>query len=349
MNSSFDHLFCEQPFNRIEVNEAGDVFNCCPAWLNKPIGNLLSHSLEDIWNSQTAIQIRESIHNGSYKYCNKNLCPRLKNSEMPKENVKDPSILDLMLNKKSILKTSPTKLNCCYDRSCNLKCASCRTNLIMHKEFSIDWNKASQIQSQLLPLMGHLEWLEVTGSGDPFASTVFFELLKSLNIRDFPRLKIFLHTNATLWTQDRWSQISGIHQLVKKVDISIDAASEKTYQKVRAHGHFQALLNNLKFISGLKKQGFLDDVKLSFVVQSENFHEIPSFVELAKSLQFDRVLFSMLDNWGTFDDETYKAKAIHHPDHPLHSELLAVINKPELDRSFCDFSNLSHLLIMNQT
>ena len=67
-------------------NVNGDVYPCCPGWLKDDtnpagykFGNLYTDKWEDVWNSEKAQEFRKSILDGSFKYCNENLCPNLQN------------------------------------------------------------------------------------------------------------------------------------------------------------------------------------------------------------------------------------------------------------------------------
>jgi hypothetical protein len=73
--------FCAKPFTWFEVSrgaEEGETFLCCPAWLGKPVGNLLRESVEEVWNGAAAQEIRRSILDGSFEYCNGARCPHFR-------------------------------------------------------------------------------------------------------------------------------------------------------------------------------------------------------------------------------------------------------------------------------
>ena len=53
---------------------------------------------------------------------------------------------------------------------------------------------------------------------------------------------IHLHTNANLWTEPMWESMSNVHDLVKSVEISIDAGTKETYEKVRRNGDWDMLM-----------------------------------------------------------------------------------------------------------
>jgi hypothetical protein len=66
--------YCAYPFMRVEVFE-GETFFCCPTWGPTSIGDLFTgRKIDDIWNSETAKEIRKTIIDGSYRYCRKISC-----------------------------------------------------------------------------------------------------------------------------------------------------------------------------------------------------------------------------------------------------------------------------------
>src|SRR5574337_685764 len=106
------------------------IYMCCPSWLNTSIGNLRYQSAEQVWNSKEAQEIRRSILDGSFKYCDHSKCPFLQTIIKPVERVEDVTDEDLRMvieKKLTILPYGPREINCSYDKSCNLSCPTCRT------------------------------------------------------------------------------------------------------------------------------------------------------------------------------------------------------------------------------
>jgi radical SAM protein with 4Fe4S-binding SPASM domain len=76
-------VFCRKPFEHFEISPGGDVYLCCPGWLPKSIGNVNSEKWNEIWNSTAAQEIRESIHDGTFRHCNTHLCPLIASNALP--------------------------------------------------------------------------------------------------------------------------------------------------------------------------------------------------------------------------------------------------------------------------
>lgn len=46
-------MFCPQPFEQIEIYESGDVYTCCPDFINfYSIGNIFKQPFSEIWNGE---------------------------------------------------------------------------------------------------------------------------------------------------------------------------------------------------------------------------------------------------------------------------------------------------------
>jgi organic radical activating enzyme len=339
--------FCSKPFEWFEVtqlNNRGGVYLCCPSWLDTPIGNIRHGSVAEIWNSKEAQAIRASILDGSFRYCNSKKCAFLQTRSGPVQNVKtgaDPRLKDIIRHRRTRLPYGPLKIICTYDQSCNLWCPTCRSGIILETESRKEILAIQhKIQEQALP---QAELLYITGSGDPFGSPFFRKWLQSMRREEMPKVTdICLHTNGMLWTPEQWNKIpESIQWLVTAAEISIDAATAKVYAVNRRGGDFNKLLENLSFIASLREHGPIEWVKISMVVQENNFQEMPAFVRLGKQFRFDQVYFGQLVNWGTFTDAEFKKRAVHVPDHPRHKDFLKMLKSNIFDDPVSDLGNLS--------
>lgn len=131
--------FCAKPFINIEVGRHPEnaINVCCPSWLSTPLGLLKDQPQEllEIWNSKKAQLIRQSIHDGSFKYCNHQRCGRIQCGDLPlRSEISDPVLRQYIDQKMTILPDKPRILNLANDRSCNLSCPSCRTEKVLLRE-----------------------------------------------------------------------------------------------------------------------------------------------------------------------------------------------------------------------
>lgn len=335
-----DRLICIQPFTWCEIHADGSVFACCPSWMDMPLGNVLQTPFSGIWNGFAAVTQRRSVLDGSFGHCNHLRCPHLSGGTTPVMRLKDVEPADLRHTlQHEILHVpfGPRRINLCYDHSCNLACASCRRDF-MHPGRRTQ-GRIRQIEDRLRNAIApHVEEMTISGFGDPFGSASYRSLLQGLDAAVYPRLHtVRLHTNGQLWDSSMWESMPRAREYVRAAEISVDAASPSTYAANRRGGDFFRLLNNLAFIQTLNIP-----VKLSFVVQKNNYREMPDFVALAHRFGFE-VYFSQLVNWGTFSEQEYAGRAVHHLDHPEHDDFIRVLRRVAgLDR--VDVGNLLPLL-----
>jgi hypothetical protein len=222
-------------------------FLCCPSWLDIDIKKS-DNSLKN-FHSQKANNVRESILDGSYKFCDEKQCPYL--SELNQGKVSGHFIEKTEENIKNIKEdTNPKVINFAFDRSCNLACPSCRIDFINYKgekRKKVDV-KIEEIENELSP---YIKKIYLTGTADPFFSKSFRQFLIDFDTNKFPNIEsIHLHTNGTLWTPQMWDKLKNVHHLIKSCEISIDASTKETYEKkVRIGGNWDILQKNLEFIT----------------------------------------------------------------------------------------------------
>jgi len=282
--------------------------------------------LKDVYNSQPIIDIRNSILDGSFKYCNTELCPYL--SKLVNYGVTSGPVTlksNSNINSSIVKSNTPDYLVMNFDRTCNYKCPSCRVDLIVENSEGIK-RVEKTIEEIDNNYSQYVKTLYITGSGDPFVSVGFRNYLRNFNTEKYPNLKsIHLHTNASMWNKEMWDSMPNIHKYVHTSEISIDAGTKDTYEnKTRLGGNWKNLMNNLKFISTLPIS-----VKTSFVVQDSNYMEMEIFYNLMHSIFGKRVnvFFGKITNWGTFSEEEFKLKQIWDTEHPEHGLFKEHFNK----------------------
>jgi MoaA/NifB/PqqE/SkfB family radical SAM enzyme len=181
----------------------------------------------------------------------------------------------------------------------------------------------------------------MTGYGDPFASVVFRDFLRNVSREKFPSLKIAIMTNGLLLTPKMWESMPGAHRVIDSVHVSIDGCSKETYALNRG-GDFSLLLNNLSFIASIRQSLTIHHFEISFVVQQNNFREMPDFVRLGERLNCDKILFQRLVNWGTYTTEDYRTREIHDEAHPDHHEFRTLLSSDIFKSPAVDLANLSN-------
>src|SRR5579872_3157736 len=167
-------------------------------------------------------------------------------------------------------------VNLSHDLTCNLSCPSCRVDKVVAKGEAK--NELARLADKvILPLLENTSVVNMTGSGDPFASQHFRYLLKTISAEKYRKLRVNLQTNGMLFDEKAWEDLQ-LEGRVDEVIISVDASSESTYRVVRKGGDFGRLLKNLRFVASLRAQKRIRLLRLDFVVQWRNFRDMPGFV-----------------------------------------------------------------------
>jgi radical SAM protein with 4Fe4S-binding SPASM domain len=322
-------FLCRSPFEYLHVQSNGDAYPCCPSKFGKIIGNLRRQSLEEIWRSAAAGEARASMTDGSHRFCNAEACEYLRAAYQQAESVA-PAELVAWSGAKGFLNpgSSPRIINFAHDRSCNLACSYCRAERFRpgpayHNEIGLIH---SNIFASPLP---NLQRIVLLGEGDPFDSEFYLEKLRRFDWSAYPDLRIKIQTNGLLLNPKMWRSIASSHMAIDWIAVSVDGASDQTYRANRG-GNFQTLQRNLHFIANLRAVGRIKRFCLYFVVQANNFHEMPEFARLGLNLQADQIEFQRIENWGTFTEAQFRARAVHEPDHPYHAAFVATLADPIL-------------------
>jgi MoaA/NifB/PqqE/SkfB family radical SAM enzyme len=172
--------------------------------------------------------------------------------------------------------------------------------------------------------------LYITGSGDPFASELYWSFLKALpSIEHHKDMRIFLHTNGLLFDKSHWAEMGAARELVSEVGISVDASTAATYKANRG-ASWDTLWSNIGFINELQKSGQNLMLGMFYTVQANNFRETIPFVRLAFNYGAAWISITALRNWGTYSPEDYQSRAVHLPAHPQYEEFRAMISDPYL-------------------
>ena len=325
MSVNLNNYVCTNPFKILEMHEwfSGQ---CVPEWLLKYVP--IHTDLDKVWNSKEAVEVRESVLDGSYKFCDKTQCPYLEYLlKYGKVDSKGPIVNKVDFPNNLLSTDGPHRIDLDFDSSCNYKCPSCRKDTYM-----ADDTKMDAIGKRLVEVKDvfgkSVKELYLSASGDPLVSKSYRKFLQTFNPTEFPNLQsIHFHTNASMWNKKVWESMPNVHKFVKSCEISIDAATKETYEtKVRLNGNWDNLISNLKFISTIKG---LRLIKPSFVVQQKNYKEMYDFAELMKSIFGSKVLvlFVKMNNWGTFTDDEFMKEKIWDSTHPEYDDFIIQLNR----------------------
>ena len=313
---SFQDKVCLSPFVMIEVTLDGSVRMCgCGAWLPTVVGNLKENTLASILASDTAREIRQSIIDGTFQYCNEKLCGVIANDGLNDLSTVPPNVKKLLNNAAQF--EMPHHISFQGDRTCNLSCPSCRTGIIKTPDEKkeqqaqigkiISANLFSQASDQRIVL-------ETSGTGELFASELLISFVNGIEKTKFPNFKLHIGTNGLL-CPERWHKILDLDNFVEKITVSIDAAYGPTYEQIRRGGHWNDILDAMKFLQN-KKHSLGIELHTRMIVQQQNYKEIKDFYNLCQTFDVDVVEYSRLTNWGTWLTSDFQRHDVFIPTHP---------------------------------
>ncbi len=314
--------YCERPFQHVYIMPNGDV-RCC-SWTTKILGNLLENTLEEIWNSEAAEKVRESIRDGSFRFCKRVGCPRCENNSLAEIDE------DSEEGKQKLTPLSqPVEFNCAVDYICNHSCPSCRKSVFVPDEEYI--RNMKQIIDRILPFLPEARFVSTDGQGDCFASPYIMDMLERF-VPANPDLRITLETNGILFDEEHWNRIRHLSDHHIRCVITANSFQMATY-KYLASGHddLEKLLKNLRFIRGLRESGAINELSVSMIIQDRNFRELPDFAQRCiEEFHVDEVRLNPIYKWFQMTEDEYLEKDIFNPNHPYHEEYLDVLKDERL-------------------
>tara|TARA_B100002019_G_C21241895_1_gene586033 strand:+ start:422 stop:1498 length:1077 start_codon:yes stop_codon:yes gene_type:complete len=166
---------------------------------------------------------------------------------------------------------------------CNLKCPFCPRTVnsgereSRHMDQSL-WKKIlHECKENDMPA------IQLDHEAESMMNPKLFDMLKEST--DSGIFDTWLHTNGQMLSEKNGRKL--IEGGLKKLNISIDAYSKTTYEKIRVGGNYEKLINNVQTFLRLKKEYKADylRVRVSFVEQRENFHEKKDFYNFWKKFE----------------------------------------------------------------
>lgn len=307
--------YCSKPFEEFEIDVDGRCYCCCRWWNNSYcLGNILEQTPEEIWNGKAAQELRRSILEGDYKYCNIKEC--LPNHS---DNIKYEKITNY-----------PLEISFCYDYSCNAKCVFCNDSVkMMSKEESLKWDNI--IDSKLIPLLINAKFVRLSMVGELFISNHSKKLVKKISEK-YPNLRFEIVSNGVFANEENIKKLN-IEGKIASVKFSIPSFNKKTYNKLVRNGDIDSVKKNLEYIANLHKNGKIHDFRLNFIICSINYKEIIEYIEYANNLNAE-VDFLLLDkrDESTKFLKNYNKYNVANPKHPEYNNFIDIINSDKLNK-----------------
>ncbi|MBI5892280.1 MAG: radical SAM protein [Deltaproteobacteria bacterium] len=208
---------------------------------------------------------------------------------------------------------------------CHLKCTHCE-----HTYWSDEHNRDLTFEEykHILSQFPNLWWINTTGEGSSFLNKDFVRMLEYTKSKGIFIKFVESFTNLT---EEQMETIIKVG--VERLYVSMEGATAETYEKIRIGASFNKVIENLKTFRELKKKlrSPLPEVSYRYVVMKENYHELPDFVRLIKSLD----LGNTINVVGTLDFDEIKHLSIKERQEHI-EELLRIADDLDMDTPIGD-------------
>jgi pyruvate-formate lyase-activating enzyme len=322
---------CEIPFSTILIDENGNIFLCvCQAYLPKILCNILDiETCEEFWQLYYNNEIKNSILDKSHRFCKSN-CSAIQTAyhKLPTTN---------FVSYEELVKIKPHTLQLCIDNSCNLRCPTCRTEMILHHN-NFDY------QSRLQKILNKIDMIffktqsiykvHLLSGGEFLASKT---ILNWMFEKSKQNIRFILQTNGNLIYNYR-DKCSEIFKKTESLFISIDAATPEVYNKVRVGGNWNNLITSLDW---LKVNCPKLNLFFNYTISSLNYVDTKNFIKFSDKYKPKKIYFSRVENW--FDNpKIFEPLDIWNNDHPENGDFIELLRdtnfmQPNIITNFLDY------------
>ena len=321
---------CTKPFNYLDVQPEGKAYMCCPSWLPEDITEGGTKTITEGWFSEKSEAIRASMLDGSFKYCDHKVCPEI--SAVLAGDDRDGKSSYMFLKENYEVPKVPMVEDILYgqDRSCNLRCPSCRLNVIPNARVDSPEHQQKQaIQDEIEEQFGgSIQKIMLTGSGDPMYSKIYRDFLINFDKTKYPNMEqIQIVTNGVLLNEKMWNSFN-CKEFIKIFDISFDAGSKFTFENsTRIGGDWDRMISNIKYL--ISQTDIIRKFIFSYVVSEYNFREMKQCLDIIDELTVGskhKVVVNFRQHlfWdtGAYSQDQVNQIAVFDPKHPCHAEFL---------------------------
>ncbi len=290
-------IYCHLPYSSVFVTLDGKVRPCC---FGEACGDLNTHSISEIWNSQAMVEKRKGLLDGDLVAAGCQECGWLNRRDVATydrdESLGQSSVIRENITRqrieyesgKLVLKSYPSVFTIQVTEACNFRCIMCFQE---HAPKELDTSIFDKIM-----ISSHLiDEFKFTG-GEPFVSGWVRQFIDDFDPENGQ--KIGFTTNGSLLKKYK-TKLERLPRLF--LAISLHAATKETFEQIKVGGRWETVLENITWYAKerMKRRPYWNDGRLTFVVMSLNYEEIPQFLGLLKSLDLP-ALFQPV--WGVKAD-----------------------------------------------
>jgi MoaA/NifB/PqqE/SkfB family radical SAM enzyme len=191
-------------------------------------------------------------------------------------------------NRKEIIPALPTQLYIETTNRCNSKCNICVRTFKKNESL---WDLSVEELKSIVQQFPRLERVVLHGIGEPLLNK---DILKMVELLKGMGARVLFNSNASLLDQNVAKGL--IDSGLDEYRVSIDAATQDTYKKMRGVPFFNNVVENVKELVRLQKSLGKTTPKVSFwfVGTRENIGELPDLIKLAANIGVREVYLQRL-------------------------------------------------------
>lgn len=312
---------CKHGLDYIQLIDAKGGVRIC-GWLNECyIGSLLDNTMEEIYHSELANEVRSPLIDGTYINCQVDNCPYLANGIIEENRIEIDEIPKL-----------PRELHLGYEGKCNYNCTCCSSHWNMKQEKERNWEENyAVIEEKIRSIMPHLTTIGANGRGELFCSSRTLQLLSEWKpLAPKEEISVLLETNGSLFNEKNWKKIENLGQYHLYVTITVMSFNEEVYQYLSGTKlPVSNIISNLHYVKSLREAGIINELEIATVLQERNFREMPDFTaRCLDEFGADSVRIRPLMPGGPLDHNIQWFMDVRNPYHPYYSEYKKVMEHP---------------------
>jgi sulfatase maturation enzyme AslB (radical SAM superfamily) len=189
------------------------------------------------------------------------------------------------------VRSTPPILSLETTSACNLRCVMCAHAYgEVHRPKHLD----DALVSELKPFLKRANIVQLHGIGEPTNSPAFWRMLEDLPPPGI--CKSSINTNFTVIDDERLKKLLDSNLTI--INVSLDAGTEATYQKIRGFS-FDVVVENIeRLLAGRRARGNgFPHVHLNMTLMRSNIEELTDFIRLAERLGVDEIMLWHLNRW----------------------------------------------------
>jgi MoaA/NifB/PqqE/SkfB family radical SAM enzyme len=263
------------------------VCGCADPYGKRPLGDLRTASLADIWSGAPVTRLRSDLNQGGSTFCGD--CPLKK----PLEKDAAPPVRALDAGR------LPSRLYIECTAACNISCyqACCapETGITRTRQAGmLDFDLFTRVVDEAGPSLVRIDFFNY---GEAFLHKRAVEMCEYIKTK-FPHVYLYTSTNALALSEAQARRL--VHSGIDEVTCSIDGATPESYAKYRQRGDFDRAIRTLRTMTEEKRRAGRDVPFLNWryilFTWNDSDEEMNRARTLAADIGVDRLSWEVTDH-----------------------------------------------------